>query len=442
MSDLHFHGGAPHSHPHSHDHEHSHDHGHSHGHTHSHAPAPEKKGFSRRLFLTGVLPGLILAPYAFAQTVAERREQYRQMSIDAEKKGLADPFKGITTNGEVEPGLFGIHSTGVSSAPVRSATERFLASLTPDQRNRTMFSVDDPEWRKWMNQHFYVRQGVSFLEMSDAQRDAAFGMLSAALSVRGFEQIRNIMRLNETLGEMSNDHDFLGEWFYWITIMGKPSATEPWGFQLDGHHAIINYFMLGDQVVATPFFTGSEPTVATSGKYKGLSVLQEEQAQGLSMLLALNDEQKAKAVLKSTKTQDYNLTEAFKDNVVLDYAGAPVSTFAAKQRSQMLDLVDLYIGHMDEGHARIKMDEVKRHIDRTWFAWIGGADDKSVYYYRVHSPVLLIEFDHQRPANLQQFAKDPSMPTRQHIHCVVRTPNGNDYGKDLLRQHYLAHPHA
>ena len=28
------------------------------------------------------------------------------------------------------------------------------------------------------------------------------------------------------------------------------------------------------------------------------------------------------------------------------------------------------------------------------------------------------------------------MPIRQHIHAVVRTPNGNDYGKDLLRQHY------
>jgi hypothetical protein len=24
---------------------------------------------------------------------------------------------------------------------------------------------------------------------------------------------------------------------------------------------------------------------------------------------------------------------------------------------------------------------------------------------------------------------------------VVRTPNGNDYGKDLLRQHYERHPH-
>lgn len=27
-------------------------------------------------------------------------------------------------------------------------------------------------------------------------------------------------------------------------------------------------------------------------------------------------------------------------------------------------------------------------------------------------------------------------------HCVVRTPNGNDYGKDLLKQHYLAHSHT
>ena len=82
------------------------------------------------------------------------------------------------------------------------------------------------------------------------------------------------------------------------------------------------------------------------------------------------------------------------------------------------------------------------HLDRTHFAWIGGADTESVYYYRVHSPVVLIEFDHQRPANLAKFAKDPKAPNRQHIHCVVRTPNGNDYGKDLLRQHYLQHKHA
>lgn len=39
-------------------------------------------------------------------------------------------------------------------------------------------------------------------------------------------------------------------------------------------------------------------------------------------------------------------------------------------------------------------------------AWIGGSNSGSVYYYRIHSPVILIEFDHQRPANLSRFAED------------------------------------
>ncbi len=137
-----------------------------------------------------------------------------------------------------------------------------------------MYPVDDIKWRKWMNQHFYDRQGVSFQEMSEVQRDLAFGLMRSSLSSSGFELTRNVMRLNETLAELSDDHEFLGEWLYFITIMGKPSATEPWGWQLDGHHAIINYFVLGDQVVMTPHFFGSEPVKATSGKYKGVEILQ------------------------------------------------------------------------------------------------------------------------------------------------------------------------
>ena len=97
---------------------------------------------------------------------------------------------------------------------------------------------------------------------------------------------------------------------------------------------------------------------------------------------------------------------------------------------------------MNDGHARVNMDEINRHVDNTWFAWIAGAGSDSVYYYRIHSAVILIEFDHQRPANLARFLPDPNRSTRQHIHVVVRTPNGDDYGKDLLRQHHLSHPHA
>jgi hypothetical protein len=203
-----------------------------------------------------VIPGSLLAMQAFAQGADNPAERFKRMSEQAERAGLAEPFKGITAAGEPTAGLFPIHSTGVSTAPVRNAAEAFLNSLTAEQRAKTMFPIDDPEWRKWMNQHFYVRQGVSFKEMTSAQREAAFGLMRASLSARGLELTRNIMRLNETLAELTGDHEFMGEWMYFITIMGKPSATEPWGWQFDGHHAIINYFVLGDQVVMTPHFVG------------------------------------------------------------------------------------------------------------------------------------------------------------------------------------------
>jgi hypothetical protein len=191
-----------------------------------------------RVFLLAFFCLLITALFSQAPP-GDRMARFRQMSRDAETKGLAEPFKGITTNRTVEPGLFAIRSTGVSTEPVRKAAESFLAALNKEQRDKTMFPVDDPEWRKWMNQHFYIRQGVGFLEMSDAQRTAAFGLFKASLSAKGLKQTRDIMRLNETLGELNNnDFEQYGEWRYYITVMGKPSATQPWGWQLDGHHAI------------------------------------------------------------------------------------------------------------------------------------------------------------------------------------------------------------
>jgi len=139
-------------------------------------------------------------------------------------------------------------------------------------------------------------------------------------------------------------------------------------------------------------------------------------------------------MIDTTSLYISNLTEAFKDNVVLDYAGVRAADLPAAQHRQLIELVDLYVSNMDDGHARVKMDEVKRHVENTWFAWVGGTDRDSVFYYRIHSPVVLIEFDHQRGVAL-----DNDAPSRQHVHTVIRTPNGNDYGKDLLRQHYERH---
>jgi hypothetical protein len=348
-----------------------------------------------------------------------------------------EPFVGITAPSGLEKNLFRIQSTGVSTEPIRVAASKFIASLTEDQKARTLYPVEDTEWRKWDNRHSPKRQGVGFQEMSESQRNLAFDMMRQSLSAKGLKTTQDIMKLNGTLAELANNFKEYGEWLYWITIMGTPSDKEPWGWQLDGHHVVINYFVLGDQVVMSPVFMGSEPVEAKQGKFQGTIVLQEEQNKGLKLLTMLTVEQQSQAIIMNKKDGNNNLTEAYKDNVVLDYAGIPASKLDSTQKQMLLQLIGEFVGNMREGHAKVRMSEVQEHIERTHFAWIGGTTPESTYYFRVHSPVILIEFDHQR--RVAPFRS--SEPARDHIHTVVRTPNGNDYGKDLLRQHYLKHPH-
>jgi len=390
-----------------------------------------------------VLTAALGAATALAQPPdpAEYAERSRRVSAQMEARGLADPFVGVTTDGRPLEGLFPIRSDGVDTAPAIRAATAFLAALTSEQREQTQFPVDDAEWRKWGNQHIYRRQGTSFEQMTEAQRDAAWRMLDASLSVKGLALVRDVMRLNETLGEL-NGGNFVeyGEHKYWLTVMGTPSASEPWGWQLDGHHLIVNCFVLGDQVVMTPAFWGSEPAVATSGKYAGTRIMDAEQQQALALVRSLAPAQRAKAVVMENKTSNNIMTQAFSDNVVLDYAGINAAELSDDQRRRLIALIGLYIGNMEADAASVKMAEIEQHLDRTWFAWIGGTADDAVFYYRVQSPVLLIEFDHETPVGLTHLYPR-GVPYREHIHSVVRTPNGNDYGKDLLRQHYALHPH-
>lgn len=347
----------------------------------------------------------------------------------------SDPYSGITTEGGLVKGLYSVKSTGVSTEPMRMATEQFLDSLTAEQRDGALFPVNDPEWRIWTNIHAGERQGVGFLEMSEQQKLLAFDMLRAALSAKGFETTRDIMRLNQHLAELLSNFEAYGEGRYWLTFMGKPSETEPWGWQLEGHHLIINFFVLADQVVMTPTFMGSEPVIAESGKYKGTAVLEEEQDKGLGFIRSLNEQQRSNARIDYNHFGN-NRAEAKKDNIRLPYAGIPVNELNPPQQTRLLELINEFVGRMDDGHAAIKMDEIGQHLSETWFAWSGDIDEKKVFYYRIHSPVVLIEFDHQRPVALRSHEKGGR---KNHIHTVIRTPNGNDYGKDLLRQHYDAH---
>jgi hypothetical protein len=151
---------------------------------------------------------------------------------------------------------------------------------------------------------------------------------------------------------------------------------------------------------------------------------------------SLDAAQRQRATIGAEKTRNNALAQAFRDNLVLEYAGIRGDALTAAQRERLLAVIAEYVDNMSPGHARVRLEEVRRHLDDTYFAWIGGVSDDAVFYYRVQSPVILIEFDHQAPVALEG---PRGVPSRRHVHAVVRTPNGNDYGKDLLRQHYARH---
>ena len=366
-----------------------------------------------------------------------------------EKAYLDDPFVGITFDGKAQPGLFPIQSTGVSTGPIMEAVKSFLSSLSEEQRAHCTFPVEDDEWRRWHNIDLYEREGIALFEMNEQQLGLAFDILGTALSADGVTKAKNIMAMEGYLKEISTrlgilkeeQIALLGDDKYWFTFMGTPSPSEPWGWQLDGHHLVINYFVLGDQVVMTPTFMGSELTYIEEGPNVGTRTFVEEGKKGLALYRSLDGQQKALATLLEEKKYGYSRTEGFRDNEVIPYAGVPVIGFSDQQRSLFIDLIEEYIGNMKADRAKVRMDEILAQLDYTWFAWVGGSGDEDVFYYRIHSPVVMIEYDHHSPVFLLKEGESNEDPVNWHVHTVVRTPNGNDYGKDLLKQHLEAHHH-
>ena len=125
---------------------------------------------------------LLATSTLLADTLDAQGRGRRSRGRGGENQALAQPFKGVFFGEQRSASLFPIKSTGVSTEPVRTAAETFLAGLTPSQREKTIFAADDLEWRKWDNRHFAARQGVGFNDMTEKQRDLAFGLMRAGLS--------------------------------------------------------------------------------------------------------------------------------------------------------------------------------------------------------------------------------------------------------------------
>lgn len=374
----------------------------------------------------------------------------KQANTPEEAEALAEPFVGITTDGTVQKSLFSIKSTGIPTDSIRESAEKLRASLSEQQKSRLQFQVTDNEWRKWHNTEFYKRQGIGLFEMNELQKNLTFDLIGASLSPKGVKKTQDIMAMESYLADISvrfgfiskDQGMFLGPEKYYITFLGLPSKTEPWGWQFEGHHLVINYFILGDQVVMTPTLMGSEPTYIEDGPNAGLRTFEAEEQKGMALYKSLSKLQKNKATLWPEKKYDFAQAQAFRDNTVIPYVGIQATELNNMQIGLLLDLIFEYVGNMRSEHAPIKMEEVTAHLNETWFSWVGDTNEKDPFYYRIHSPVILIEFDHQKPVFLFDRGNElrPGS-TRKHIHTVIRTPNGNDYGKDLLQQHLKEHHH-
>jgi len=390
----------------------------------------------------------IAGPTPRAHTEARMQSPRAQELFGGWAKLANAPFTGITTDGHAIPGLFSLRPSDAPTHAMIEAATALLKRVSPGQQAAMSFPIDSGTWRGWQNTELYVENyGLRLDEVSESVREAVTDVLRASLSTQGYETARGVMRLNRFLGELVGGSAVLGEWSYTFCLFGTPSAREPWGWQLFGHHLALNCFVLGRQMVLTPAFLGAEPAYADIGPFAGTSLFEDEERAGLALMRSLSPAQQSQAIVAHSMVDgdlppgrrhfadNLHLGGAHQDNRIIPYEGLQASALHAMQRRQLLDLTSAYVATLPPGPHIARMEEIERHIAETYFCWIGGREEASTFYYRIQSPVVLIEFDHHAGVFLTN-----AEPAKFHVHTIVRTPNGNDYGIDLLRQHYeLAH---
>ena len=389
------------------------------------------------------------ATTARAHTDARMQGERPRGLFDNWRRLFSEPFRGLTTGGTPQTDLFGLQDDNAPTAAVIDAVSALMAQLTPDQKYVMHVPVDSDQWRNWQNTELFVEtHGLRLDEHPMEIRESVMNVVRASLSRQGYEMSRDVMRLNGFLGELIGLPLVLGEWSYIFCLFGDPSRDAPWGWQLFGHHLCLNCFIRGGQMVLTPAFMGAEPAHGDEGRYDGIRLFEDEERFGLALMRSFTDAEQAQAtVAKSMMGGDLpdgrrhfadnlHLGGAYQDNRIVPYEGLRADAMSRQQQRDLLDLAEAYLITLPDGPRAAKMTEIERHLADTHFCWIGGTDEESAFYYRIQSPVTFIEFDHHTGVFLTN-----DEPAKFHVHTIVRTPNGNDYGMDLLRLHYQQADH-
>jgi len=359
---------------------------------------------------------------------------------------LKQPYKGITIDGNVIPNLFSVAADGedhgTRTAGMLSAAQELLSTATEAERVALSYPLDSPQWRYWNNPELYIfKSGVRLEESSRSLVTLIHNLLRATLSPSGYLKAAGCMKTNAFLGRLVHGEKVLNEESFNFVIFGTPSLTEPWGWQLYGHHLVLNVCVVETQIVFSPVFMGAEPNLIDEGVESNPILFHAQEQQGLALIQSLEPERQQEAVIyhqlhdpampegRFHRADQRHLGGVAQDNRIIPYEGVLVSKLSTAQQEEVLALLRLSLDMYPEAALNSKMAEIRQHWQDTYFCWIGGISDTDAFYYKIHSPVIMVEFDHHSGVFLTN-----EKPEKFHIHTIVRTPNGGDYGKALIKQ--------
>ncbi|KAJ5390459.1 uncharacterized protein N7496_001527 [Penicillium cataractarum] len=380
--------------------------------------------------------------YAYSKALLSRAE-FKPI-FDPWVESVKTPFSGITTDGTKIEGVYKLEENRAPTDEMVAAANLVLEVLTPEERARVTGDLDAEHWRKWSNPEFIFFNDCGLRLDHGVKKetiDVILGLLRASLSQKGYEKVQAGLVTNEFLGDLINLPKILNRWSYFFMLHGTPSTTEPWGFTWHGHHVCVNVFVVGKQMVIGPCFIGAEPNVIDEGPHKGTFLLQEEEVTGLQLMQSLTPEQAKIAVLypemdgellpkwRYNPADQRHLAGAYQDNRQIPYEGINCSELNDTQQALLWTVIESFQNILPEEPRKQRMAEVRAYLAETFFCWIGRYGDDDPFYYRIQSPVILLEFDHHSGLALDSERK----PVKHHIHTIQRLPNGNDYGREVIR---------
>ena len=310
------------------------------------------------------------------------------------------------------------------SVALEKAARAWLQAAGPAAEN-ARFAFADRERRNW---HFTPRRraGLMIGDMDARQKEATAALMRATLSAEGVVKATDIMRLEAVLAEIEGASlSYRNPEGYYVSLFGEPGRY-PWGWRLEGHHLSINVTAAtASEVSATPFFAGTNPAFPPAGAAIAEPIQQTEMTLAARLIQSFSPDQATAAKLDDTP---WNIiTGPGRGDALKRPEGLMTTAMTDSQRQLLQTLVDEYIGMAHDDISRDYRAQVEAGMAETAFAWTGEASAKAAFYYRIHGPRLLIEFDNTRGGD--------------HIHAVWRDPL-NDFGRDALKRHYADSPHA